>query len=469
MRRFNLYRRGKSGVFYCRFFDESTKKWQSGISTGETDERAALATVYGWERDGIPSRDDRSVESVTGTRRLLDQLRTADLGETEARSVLSLLRDRGYVVSAIVAGDIDAGPVGDYLDRPLVEYLEWIWDYDRSPYVENKIRHGHSIGRTHCAGRLSTIRNHWRPWLDSHPVTLAATTRATLDAFSAHLADKDLSAQTKNHILTTGTAALSYAHDVRAIPDDPARGLTFYSGKSAKRGTLTEDEVKKLFSLSWPSEVARLASLTAATTGLREGEIAALTIDDIEDDRLRVRHSWSRRDGLKSSKTGEERAVPLIPAVRDQLRQHAAASPHDGPFVFWTVDPERPMSPRRFYDGLRDALAMLSGMTAAEVRAARRAEWRRGRKKPVEEVDAAAWERFRAILDEWRARRVSFHSWRHHYTATMARIVDRRAMIATGHRSPAVFEVYADHTDAETFREVADAARLAFGFVEVAR
>jgi len=463
MRQFNLYQRGST--FYVRFKDESTGKYLSGISTGETSERAALATVYGWERDGIPTRDGRSPDSITDTRRLIDKLRTADLSENEARTIVGILNDRGFLASAVLTGDRDAGPVGDYLSRPLADYLAWFWDYDRSPYVQNKLRHGHAITRTHCENRLQYVRTHWKPWIESHPVTLAETTRATLDAFSAHLAGKALAPQTRNHILTAGTAALSYAHDVKAIRDNPADGLTFYSVTHAKRGTLTADEIRALFALDWTSDAAKLASLTAATTGLRAGEIAALTLEDIADDRLHVRRSWSRRDGLKSTKTGEGRAVPLIPAVRDQLREHAAKNPHGAGFIFWSADRDRPLSPRRFYDGFRDALAILSGMTAAEIRAAHRANWKSAQRQEVDPEDATAAERLRAILNGWQERAVSFHSWRHAYTATMAAIVDRRAMTATGHKSAAMFEHYSNHATAEQFREVADAATLAFSRV----
>jgi len=463
MRHFNLYRRGK--IFYVRFKDEITDKWLSAISTGETDERAALATVYGWERDGIPSKGNRSPDSVISTRRLIDGLRGAELADSEVRQILDIFRVRGYLISAVLPGDRDLGPVGEFLNRPLEAYLEWFWDYEKSSYIQNKLRHGHSMGRTHCAERQGYVRNHWKPWLRDNPVTLAGTTRVTIDRFSAHLSGKGLSSQTKNHLLTTVTAALTYAYDVRVLPENPAAGITFYSVNHVKRGTLSQDEIRRLFSLDWTSEVAKIANLTAATTGLRAGEVAALTIDDVKDDRLHVHRSWSKKDGLKSTKTGEIREVPLIPAVRDQLREYAGRDPQKSGFIFWSVDPDRPMDPRRFYDGLRDALALFSGMTAEEVRGARRAQHRRGIKKSVEPTDADAWDRFRAIMDEWQSRRISFHSWRHHYAATMAGIVDRRAMMATGHRSAAVFEVYADHATAEQFREVSDAATLAFSSV----
>jgi integrase len=71
-------------------------------------------------------------------------------------------------------------------------------------------------------------------------------------------------------------------------------------------------------------------------------------------------------------------------------------------------------------------------------------------------------------MNEWQHRGVSFHSWRHFFAANMADVVDRRAMIATGHRIAAVFDTYADHATATKFREVASAAQLVFSDLFVA-
>ncbi len=468
MRQFNLYRRGQ--IFYCRFKDETTGKWLSGISTGETERNAAMAQVAFWERFGIPERGNRSPDSITETRRIIDKLKTADLSPNEAQAVVDLLTDRGFIAAAVMTGERDAGPVAAFLNRPLEEYLLWFWNFDESEYIRGKLRHGHSMTRTHCDNRQRHVRNHWTPWLREHPVTLAATTRATIDAFSAHLAEKDLAAQTRNHILTTATGPLSYAFGVGAIPDNPARGVTFYSVKHTKRGTLTTDEVERLFRLNWPSDAAMLANLTAATTGARSGEVAAIRVEDIGEDRLHIRRSWNRDEArLKGTKTNEERITPLAPALRDQLLAHAARNPHGitgDSFVFWSPNhADRPLSARRFYDGLRDALAMLDGLSADDVTAAHRAAWVRREERVPAPEDARAEERYRESLDGWKARGVSFHSWRHFFVARMADRVNERAMTAAGHKTRAVYEVYAAHADAETFQRVADAAGEAFAQV----
>ena len=63
------------------------------------------------------------------------------------------------------------------------------------------------------------------------------------------------------------------------------------------------------------------------STGLRAGEVLAVQVRDIEEDRVRVRHSWSDHDKLKGTKTGEERAVPLLPEVRTAMLDLARKKP----------------------------------------------------------------------------------------------------------------------------------------------
>lgn len=238
MHQFNTYKR--NNIYYVRFKDPASGKWLSGISTGETEERAALATIYGWSRDGIPSRSDRTPESLVSTKGLIDRLRTAEMEDVDVESIIKVLADRGAIQSAVFSTDADRGPVGAFLEVPLEEYLLWFWDFDQSAYVANKIAHGHSIGRTHCDTRIRFVKKHWVPWLRENPTTLASATRATIDSFSLQLGKKDLSPQTKNHILTAGTAAFTYAFDTRIIRENPVAGISFYSTCHQKRGVLTQ-------------------------------------------------------------------------------------------------------------------------------------------------------------------------------------------------------------------------------------
>ena len=186
--------------------------------------------------------------------------------------------------------------------------------------------------------------------------------------------------------------------------------------------------------------------MLAMSTGLRAGEILALQVRDIGNDRLYVRHSWNKWDTLKGTKTDKERSVPIIPSIRSSLLELARSNPHEvGPttFVFWSgAAPSRPIEPDRLIDGLRAALLRLRvGENAMNDKA---------------KLDAAK--------DYWKRRLVVFQSWRHYFAARMAdRLEKRKVMLATGHSSGAVFDAYADHSNEEVFLEVEKAASAAFG------
>ena len=133
-----------------------------------------------------------------------------------------------------------------------------------------------------------------------------------------------------------------------------------FSGAAARRGVLTEEEVRRLFEVQWNNERAQVGNELAMSTGLRAGEILVGQFRDIGDDRFFVRHSWSDLDGLKDTKTGKERSVPLLRSVRAALLDLARKNPHGvdpTSFIFWSTErADRPMDFHFLLDGLKDAL-----------------------------------------------------------------------------------------------------------------
>jgi integrase len=114
-----------------------------------------------------------------------------------------------------------------------------------------------------------------------------------LDSFSLWLAEeRNLKAKSINTALSAGTVALRWAY-AEELAANPATGLVKFSGAPGKRGSLTEQEVRQLFAVPWVDERSRFGNILAMCTGLRAGEILAIQVRDLGEDRLRVRHSWS--------------------------------------------------------------------------------------------------------------------------------------------------------------------------------
>jgi len=75
-----------------------------------------------------------------------------------------------------------------------------------------------------------------------------------------------------------------------------------------------------LFKLEWRDPRSRLICLVASLTVMRIGEIRALRVCDILEDRINVQHSWSEDDGgLKCTKNRANRTIPILPELYQEL------------------------------------------------------------------------------------------------------------------------------------------------------
>ncbi len=132
-----------------------------------------------------------------------------------------------------------------------------------------------------------------------------------------------------------------------------------------------------MFKETWKDKRARVGNLITMTIRARAGEILALRISDVATDRLHIHHSWSRDDRLKSTKTGEERSVPLLPNVRSELRELIESNPFGKDselFIFYGPDRSAPMSHNTLRRGLAEALVDVTLNKRDRKKASKRAE-----------------------------------------------------------------------------------------------
>lgn len=78
--------------------------------------------------------------------RILDSIRSASPDKQDIKKILGALSERGFPVSASIAGAPGSEPFGNYLSK--------FSDYEKSPYVAEKRTHGQSIGRKHFLNSL---------------------------------------------------------------------------------------------------------------------------------------------------------------------------------------------------------------------------------------------------------------------------------------------------------------------------
>lgn len=154
--------------------------------------------------------------------------------------------------------------------------------------------------------------------------------------------------------------------------------------------------------------------IALAMTGMRLGEIRALRREDIKDGYLEVLHSFDRTVGIKETKAGKVRHVPIPPGLRDDLLHWA---PVNG-FIFSLDGGQTPVNSDYMIDNLYYRMDDL-GM-------------------------------------DYRLRRLCFHSWRHFFnTRLIANGVQGEVTRAiVGHQSEDMTEIYL-HLKASDMKMVA--------------
>lgn len=437
---FTVYPR--NGVYYVQFRDPVTGLRGEQRSTRKKTLSEAYAVIADWKRNGIsqtPDEEAKSLQEEMAVSSFLKMVRSKKLKTESLERIVSTLKETKYLTAALII-DSDA-------TARLVEYQKGFWDYDKSAYIKDKLLHGQRIGRYHALDCQHRIR-YWEEYFGKE-IRIGEITRKHIRDFSLWIAEKQvggnrgkkfkkelpkkrISHATINGIMNAGCLPIKWAYLHDEIPTDPTKGLMRFSGEARKRGILTESEAQKLFCVEWNDERAKLGSKLSMTSGLRSGEILALRREDIGEDRIYVRHSWSVKDGLKGTKTSKERIAPLIPSIREELLALADSNPHgpDG-FIFYGLLPDKPMVGNIFLDEFYAALEKI-GITE----------------------------------EERKERGLCFHSWRHYFTAQLAAKLDARIVQhATGHATTEMLEHYANHELEGQLKTLNKAAGEVFGNV----
>ncbi|MBQ4379510.1 MAG: tyrosine-type recombinase/integrase [Treponema sp.] len=417
---FSLSKRPNSRFYYVRFKDDEGN-YLSAVSTKESDYDKAVKLAWQWYSSG-------EIESKTQSQKLnkksfLQILRKAEISEDEAPEILELLKKRGFLKSYVQAGAKN--------DVPFSDFLLNFWDWEKSEYIQEKLRGEKRIGKTHCRTCLHYVRDYWAPFFKNK--LLGDIERKDLKNFLAYIQKMELSNSAKNQMWLSGAQALRWAHNNELIDRDITAGLSGFCEKNAKREILTPEMVQALFSVEWEDQRFKLANLLAMCTGLRAGEIRALRKCDLGESCLYIRHSWNDIEGLKCTKNGENRIVRLpFPGLSDKLLELAEANPYDrsmNAFVFFATIPEKPIEARCFLSSLRTALEKIG-------------------------------------LSKDDAKKYCFHAWRHFYASYMRdKVGEKLLQSQTGHKTIAMLEHYSEHKISGDDEKIQQAQTELFGAV----
>ena len=198
------------------------------------------------------------------------------------------------------------------------EYAEPFWIWDTCPIIQDKLARGGHYSEDLCASNRKSMEKHILPYFGD--MKLGKITRKDIDQWILNLPkEHNISSSTANKMLAILKQMLRMAVYKGDLKESPADGVRPLVEKENRRGAFTADEVEKLFGLKWTTDDAYIASFLAAFTGMRLGEIRALRPSRIHKEYILVDSSWSDASGLKSTKSGKARVVPITLRIYNML------------------------------------------------------------------------------------------------------------------------------------------------------
>lgn len=275
------------------------------------------------------------------------------------------------------------------------EYAAPWWIWGRCPYIKGRLARSPTakpaISQRHARDMRSALEGHILPEFKNY--RLAAITPQVIERWMFSLLDSGLSAKRANNIVSCLRVMLTEARRLGLLQRNPFEAVRPFADNCRERGVLSIDEVKTLFdtrsiSTLWEGHLLhRLINEVAAASGMRQGEILAIRVEDVRNGYLHVAHSWHPQYGLGPTKTKQVRDVPIPSRVLGDMSFFIDAAAGPGPgggFVFSFDRGKSPASGARTTGALYGALEKIG------------------------------------ITEEERKRRnITFHGWRHWFNSVM--------------------------------------------------
>ncbi|MDR1883269.1 MAG: tyrosine-type recombinase/integrase, partial [Prevotella sp.] len=359
-------------IWYARFWEDDLQSYSSGRSTGQSVEAAAHRIAQKWLAEGVPELRKRqpkvSQKRIMAT--ITKYLESAGVIDSERKYEADEILKELYVH---ITGQQMASSEG------FVAYLLRFWDWN-GDYVQGRFERNKSIGRKYVDDCQAVIKTHIAPFFKD--TALCDVTPLLLESFMKSIPRRDAdpehgySRRTINIMMKVIKKALKEAVRLGVIPKNPADSIELLADDTRERGILKPDEIERLFQIDeWKDERGKTASILAAVSGMRLGEIVALQGTDIDSERniIYLRHNYSAKEQrLKSTKSGKERLIYTDSSIIKMLLKLYKKKPYQGTFIFWGLKPDGPIRFETLEKYLEIALGNLFG---EEVRKAETHEW----------------------------------------------------------------------------------------------
>jgi site-specific recombinase XerD len=359
---YSLYQRqtGNRTIWYARFWDDELQAYSSGRSTGQTTKAAANRQVQKWLTEGLPESIKRN-PSVS-QKRILTAIskylcETGTIEKTDNYETEELIK---LFYTQVTNQQMSSA-------EGFIDYLLRFWDWN-GDYVRGRLERKKSIGKKYVDNCRSIITMHIAPYFKD--MSLADVTTLSLENFMRSIPRRDddpengYSRRTINIMMKTIKKPLADAVRLRIIPRNPADGVELLADDTRERGIVTPSELERLFQLEWADERGKTASILAAVSGMRLSEITGLQINNLDKVRniIHVLHSYtSYEQRLKTTKTGKTRIIYTDSSIIELLEDLHTRNPHEGTYIFWGLEPNKPIRSESIEKYLESAFATLLG------------------------------------------------------------------------------------------------------------
>jgi integrase len=165
-------------------------------------------------------------------------------------------------------------------------------------------------------------------------VAVGRATAEEVEAIATDLLDEGKAARTRAGVLKLLSQIFAYAERREWCRDNPCRNIPRPQiRESSEIRYLDQRELEALLAAVDSSAkpfgpVDKAIILTAAMTGMRQGELLALRWQDVDwaIEKIRVRHNYVRGHWMTPKSRSGERAIPLSARVSDALKRHQERS-----------------------------------------------------------------------------------------------------------------------------------------------
>ncbi|MCD6398238.1 MAG: tyrosine-type recombinase/integrase [Spirochaetaceae bacterium] len=235
--------------------------------------------------------------------------------------------------------------------------------YDICPIVRQKIVRGEKFSRSNIDSQRSYLQNIFNPIFGN--MLVDKITEHTIESFISIMIDRGYAPNSINNYLATLRNIFNYTLLKKIIRENPMNHIKpLKSEVIHEKGILNQEQVKQLFQPGnldtvWNGNVMhRILNKLAATTGMRMGEIQALQQQHVHTDSIEIFHSWDRKYGLKDTKSGKNRVVPITKELYLELKSQFKSQ--DQSSYIFSTDGKKPIDHKAIQKWLYRALANIN-------------------------------------------------------------------------------------------------------------